>query len=831
MTTYADPRRCPDCFQPIEYGAAACPHCDLPLRGEIAQRLYATLITVDQLLAQLREVSPAAAAPPATAPVGGGVAVPATRRRGGLSAASVPKILLSLGALCLLVAALVFLAVTWSVMDVTGRTVTLVGFTVVAGVLSGWMARRHLRAAAESLSLVALGLLTLDAFGARSSGWFGDLSTAGFLVLLGALLTVAASAAAVAVRRTPARALVVAEAVAAAGVATIVSGLATGELLTLSAALVVGVLLAAAATALAHLLRLGVATAGAGSVAVATWLALALSSLVRAATHPTLDELWLGLEAWPLVVTIGLVAAVSLVGAWPVAVRVGALALAEALVTVLAVLPLDDAPVSTMTLGATGVVAITALVTWSLRRPWSLAGLLPLSMAAVWMLGVSAALTDRVLERVEQVSAARWSGDLADRFPEAGDGALAPWLLPVAVVALLGVALTLAHVSSSVRRLVAATDRVAVLVTAVGGCLAATAVLYAVPIWCVSACALLCASLLVGVALVRHRDGVLLVSAAFLVSALVLALHSEGLAVGTFAVALGLTCLVHLRWAGTDVAAVAGAAVPVSAACLVWAVGATTQTDLTWVALVVIVVMALLAVGVPLLPEALWSCGSPVRARTAVEVGAAGATTVAAVLGTGAADAMATWSAVYLTLAGAAVTVIALTRRDRRVLTWLGAALLATASWVRLWDVGVRAPEAYTLPSAVLLLLVGLLRIRRDAAVGTMATLAPGLSLALVPSLLWALEEPTSPRSALLGLSCAALLAVGVRLRWTAPVLVSSLVGGLLVVRLAAPYVDAAVPRWMLIGAAGAVLVLVGATWERRLMDARGIVGYMRALR
>ena len=41
------------------------------------------------------------------------------------------------------------------------------------------MARRGLRAAAESLALVGYGLLTLDVVGADNAGWFGDLSTAG----------------------------------------------------------------------------------------------------------------------------------------------------------------------------------------------------------------------------------------------------------------------------------------------------------------------------------------------------------------------------------------------------------------------------------------------------------------------------------------------------------------------------------------------------------------------------------------------------------------------------------------------------------------------------
>ena len=71
----------------------------------------------------------------------------------------------------------------------------------------------------------------------------------------------------------------------------------------------------------------------------------------------------------------------------------------------------------------------------------------------------------------------------------------------------------------------------------------------------------------------------------------------------------------------------------------------------------------------------------------------------------------------------------------------------------------------------------------------------------------------------------------GVRLRWTAPLLLGATVGALLVLRLAAPYVGDAVPRWVLIGGAGALLIAVGATWERRLAEARQLIGYVRALR
>src|SRR3954471_18575077 len=217
MSRYADPRRCPDCAGAIDPGTSPCPSCGLLLTGENAHRLFTTLTAADELLVALRAESVPLAAPAALSlgatagPTTAGRAGRRAPRRRGLSAASVPQILLTLGAGCLLVAALVFLAVTWSVLGVGGRTAVLVACTVLAAAATRWMAGRALRAAAESLGLVALGLLALDVLGANSAGWFGDLSQPGLLLVLGGILALAGTAAAVAVRASTPVSLVGAE--------------------------------------------------------------------------------------------------------------------------------------------------------------------------------------------------------------------------------------------------------------------------------------------------------------------------------------------------------------------------------------------------------------------------------------------------------------------------------------------------------------------------------------------------------------------------------------------------------------------------------------------
>ena len=140
------------------------------------------------------------------------------------------------------------------------------------------------------------------------------------------------------------------------------------------------------------------------------------------------------------------------------------------------------------------------------------------------------------------------------------------------------------------------------------------------------------------------------------------------------------------------------------------------------------------------------------------------------------------------------------------------------------------APEAYTLPTALVLVAVGLHRIWRDPGTST-DTLLPGLSLATIPSLLWVIAvDPVSPRAVLLGAACLAFLLAGSQLRWSTPLVVGAVVGGLLVLREVAPYAEAT-PRWVLIGLAGTVLTVVGVTWERRVVELREAAAYLGRLR
>lgn len=187
-----------------------------------------------------------------------------------------------------------------------------------------------------------------------------------------------------------------------------------------------------------------------------------------------------------------------------------------------------------------------------------------------------------------------------------------------------------------------------------------------------------------------------------------------------------------------------------------------------------------------------------------------------------AADADRLWLALLALGVGAGVLAV---RADTRV-GWLAGSLLTASSWVRLADAQVDAPEPYTVPAALALLVVGRRRRASDPTYRSWNAYAPGLLLALAPSLLRAVTDAGTVRPLLLGAAALTVVAVGVGRRLQAPLLIG---GGVLatdaVVQLA-PYLSAvydAVPRWVTIGTVGLLLLVAGATYEQRVRDLRRV--------
>jgi len=181
------------------------------------------------------------------------------------------------------------------------------------------------------------------------------------------------------------------------------------------------------------------------------------------------------------------------------------------------------------------------------------------------------------------------------------------------------------------------------------------------------------------------------------------------------------------------------------------------------------------------------------------------------------------WLAVALTAAVPAL-LLAGVRRPRLTelqLTrggylWTGAATALAATWAWLTVAQVTLPEAYTLPAAALALAAGVAARRDRPQLSSWLGLGPGLAVALLPSLAVAVDRGGAARPLLLTGAALLVVLAGARARLQAPLVL----GGVTLVVLGADAVApvaAQLPRWVTIGAAGLLLLWLGATAERRL--------------
>ncbi|MCA0145046.1 SCO7613 C-terminal domain-containing membrane protein [Blastococcus sp. LR1] len=164
----------------------------------------------------------------------------------------------------------------------------------------------------------------------------------------------------------------------------------------------------------------------------------------------------------------------------------------------------------------------------------------------------------------------------------------------------------------------------------------------------------------------------------------------------------------------------------------------------------------------------------------------------------------------------------------RRGVGALAVADLVLACWIAVGGAGVDTPEAYTLPAALGLLVVALPQLRAGAP--SWAAESPAVGVALVPSALVVVADPTALRLALV-VAAAVLCTVGGVLRHRqGPFLIGAGVLLLVTVGRLGPYAPL-LPRWLSLGAAGLVLLVVGATYERRRQQAREAVAWVAQMR
>lgn len=801
-TPFADPHRCPDCAATLTAALAAtggCPSCGLPLQHPLGRELLATLSRADDLLAQLRALAPA----PTT--VGAPLPYPAATRpvaapRRGLRPASVPALLLGLGALCLLVAAVIFLAVAWSSLGVGGRTGVLLALTGAAVAGGAVLARRGLRVAGESLATVALGLLALDVLGAAAAGWLPQEPTGATTTVLG--VAVLASALAWSLAQPQ---LVAPQVLAGIGLLTAWAGalqVSEGSLLVEAAA----VAAATGVVALGQHTRARALSPSGLAVAVLTWAFLALHGLDAALADPRLAALWSAEgTGWRLVAAVALAGPALLVARTQVA-RVVVVALAVLTATAAVALPVVDEGATAVTVAALAVVLLGSTAALTVARAWAAVPLAPTGVAALPVLGVLLQLAAQASDAVVGAGTA-FSAPLA-----ATTGPALPVAHPALVVPGVLAILLLLGVTGQVLGARPALRDVAAPAAAVVGCAAAVSLALTTGLLWPVVAVLLVAGLAAGAA---QRD-LPWVGLAVIGLAAVVALPSAALTAAVATVTTVAAVVLLLGRVRPRTTALAEAVLPLALGGAWWAWAEVGGLEVAGRGLPLVVLLGLLALARPC-----QECEVP--AALAATLGALAA------VGASAPGAVATSLALHLTVAGALVVATSLLHDHRRRAAAPGGLLLAAATWVRLADLGVTAPEAYTLPTATVLCLLAVLRLRRQDQAPS-ALLVPGLALATVPSLVWVLADPLSLRAALLGAACLGLVLLGLRLRWSAPVLVGALVGGAVVLRELAPYA-AQTPQWVLIGAAGGVLTAVGVTWERRLGEVRAAAGALDRLR
>ncbi|MGY2874168.1 hypothetical protein ACVW00_001358 [Marmoricola sp. URHA0025 HA25] len=833
MSTLVDPHICPDCRAPLD-AASTCTGCGLRLVGPAASELWQRMQEADRLIAQLRAAHAVISA--STLPTAPRSAPPArptsasaasAAQRPASTGSSVPVVLLALGGLCLLVAAVVFVAVAWGSLGLAAKTAILLAVTGLFGAGAVAVTRRDLRLAAETLWLVVAGLVGLDlaaAYGADLLG-LGRLSDRDAVGMVGAALLGLAVGVGAWATTTPLRRLHGLVGVAAVGTLLLAGAEAWASdhnplAVALSVPLLAGLAWCIDRVTERHLRPTALVVAGA---ALLSWLALVGYGVDRMSTTATDRAWWTDLAGWPLLAAAVAAAVPALAPRAADWLRMVAAGGSLVTLGLFAVGP-SDGPTADL-LAWAGISAIVAAVSALAPPIWARPAAALTALALVIWATITLSRPYEMISRLPATAPADRQ-QLGAHLPAATSGP-APWTAIVAAV-VVGIAagglirhLRAGEAREAFGRAVIALGPAAVALGVTTGILETEpTLLVAVLAWT--------AALAVAAAMavtVRHHSAPLAASLLFVgylaVTGLRIAVDSHLLA-AVLATMLALALALAYSRASRDLLhelllpVLASATVLTAGfAAIHWPYLAGGRGNAAGLCLAAVAAVALVVAR---------PAGRGRLARPAIEL-----TGLLIGLATTALPVDDTVVAMALTVVGSAVAVVAVLNHDRDDAAWVGIALLGAATVIRLVE-DVRAPEVYTLPAAVLLLGAGWWRLDADRRVGSVRALSSGLTLALLPSLLLALDEPVSLRGVLVAAGGLAALTVGLVRHWAAPFVAGAGTTGVLAVRHLGPVVDA-VPRWIGLGSVGLVLLLVGLTWEQRRRDVDATSRYLAALR
>ncbi|WP_199881078.1 SCO7613 C-terminal domain-containing membrane protein [Streptomyces kebangsaanensis] len=736
---------------------------------------------------------------------------PPEPRRPETTAPRVQNVLLVLGGVLLTVAAIAFTLVSWGHLGIAGRSVVLAAVTVAALGAPVPLLKRGLRSTAEALAGLGLALTVLDAYALHEVALTAADGT-GYAAVAATFLAGAwwGYGRGLGSLRVPLPA-----ALAAAQLPLLLWAVAVGAgpyaitaALLLTAAFDAVVALRTSAMSLRVAAAVGAYGAGGWGVAAAgvlSWGAAGPSAAARAAA------------------LLALAAAIALYAAWR-APRQGLATGAAVTGGLLLVAALGGIPRASLpgvwtvpgylVCGVGLLSAVRAPLPEPVRRGAARASASVQALAVVWALPLVVVVLLGPVGWTGRV----WSGAPSDL--RAAVTVWAPWPADAAAAPLV-LAIVAAVLARAARATPAWRD------PAEAGAVAlvwATAIVFPVALQLPYAAGLFAQGLttvaaLAAAAYARRTPTFLTAVLLSLLTAAgltLLSLASRGATLTVLAALTGIFAVAAARRRPTAVCASASLACAAGLAC---AVGAAADRSPAHTALLVLVVpaaAALLAARVP---------------RAAVPVEATGA--VAGLLAVGLAVTDAPVLALVLALCGVIAAGTAV-RADRRQAGYAAAALFVLATWVRLGSWAVDTPEAYTLPVTVPALVVGFVRRRRDPQASSWTAYGPGLSATLVPSLLAAWADADWPRPLLLGTAALVLTLLGARHRLQAPLVLGGSVLVLDALHELAPYLvqlAGTLPRWLPPALAGLLLLVLGATYEQRIRDARRVreaLGRMR---
>lgn len=842
---YADPHACPACRGVIN-GGGRCPHCEFDLSSAQAQSLWGLFLEADRLVSSGRAQSVVAHTTP-TASSGGEEPVPSRQVQPGsllgdsvLAAGrsgpqepvhahrswSAGSILLGLGAVCLIVAGIIFASVAWGSLGILGRAAILLVVTAIVGVGAAAATRRRLFGTAEALWTVFLGLITVDVIAAVAEGLFGLQWDDFAVVSVGWTIVIATAGVAIVrwARSAFEHDLVTPQ--LAAGLAPWVSGPAlmyrVGELSDENYwfwAALAGLLIPLAVIAVARWLRLTWAfwpSAILSLFFVAALVTLAIESALW--DEPTLTFT----EALPTLT----LTAVAVVGG-VVFAPARAWAAGFATVSVFFLLEVgcsgwavdsDVSPSAGLVVVAIAValVALFAVTT----NAWALGGRWAAVLAGVAILLWASFIATANLERIGK---AAWFSSPADVWVRPTEMSITEGGWVIAVIAPLLVAWWGSRRWPSPT--LAPASWWTPLAVTVGGAAVVTGIAASQLPFLMHSAALTAVGAALAVGLRRSTWVFMLVPPGLIGLAMIVVpmeanvtAWAWGLSAAGFAVCslVGFDDPSDLRRGISAGTAGLTAGVTIATIALIVDLAG---VDAAWLSTVIAASAAAALLLTLALEDLAWH-------RWAVEIVAAIALAVAVLSSI---DDLATVSLLF-TIGAVAAVLVGLLADDRMYLRWTAAGLVGAAWIARLAASEVETVEAYTAPFAVAVLAAGVWRLRSDPASRTWSTLAPGLTLALLPSLPQALGDPTSLRAGLLALFAAACLATGIFLRWGAPVAGGSSVLLLIVLANVGP-TALALQRWILIAIAGLVLLVVGTTWEKRVAEGRALIARLTSLR